>query len=224
MRQTIIGILLALIALLALSTHLVAQNSPQYSTYSSLASSNTSAGIAGGSSSGNVSKLSIKALLPAGSKARIYARLMTWYGTTSHENVGYSSTDATQVQKQVQDMISRGIDGVIVNWQGSADFTNQAALLVMSETASQNGAFEFAIEEDAKAVTDCAASATCDLDARMIKDLTYIVNTYAGANGYMKHQNSPVIFLTGMEAYKVNWNAVRSSIPGNPVLVFRSAA
>jgi hypothetical protein len=197
----------------------------QTTTYASLTAANTSAGIvAPNNISENVSKSSLKSLLPAGSQARIYARLLTWYGTSGHTNVGYSSTDGAQVQKQVQDMISRGIDGAIVNWQGQRDSTDQSAMVVMTEAAQHNGTFEFAIEEDAKALGSCASDKSCDLSGRIVSDLTYIVNTYVGTKAYMKYRNNPVIFLYGMEAYQVNWDKIRSSIPGNPVLMFRTAS
>jgi len=33
-------------------------------------------------------------------------------------NIGYVSSDTLQVQKQVNDMLSRGIDGAIIDWYG----------------------------------------------------------------------------------------------------------
>jgi ABC-type xylose transport system substrate-binding protein len=34
-------------------------------------------------------------------------------------NVGYRSDDPAQVHRQIEDMISRGIDGVIIDWRGT---------------------------------------------------------------------------------------------------------
>ena len=198
------------------------------STYSALTGKNTSAGTfaaqtATGTPSENVSKTPITSLLPAGTNARIYAHFLTWFGTTSHQDVGYSSTDTTQVQKQVNDMLSRGIGGAIVNWQGRGDSTDQAAGLVMAESELHAGKFEFSIEEDAQALAQCAANAGCDLAVQVESDLTYIQNTYATATTYMKFNGRPVIFLYGMEAYNLDWNKIRTSLSGNPVLMFRSA-
>ena len=44
-----------------------------------------------------------------------------------------------------------------------------------------------------------------------------------GSPAYMQMQGRPVIFLYGMEAYQLNWTTIRSSLPGNPILVFRPA-
>jgi hypothetical protein len=70
-------------------------------------------GNAGGA---NVSKLPIRSLLYAGSTTKIYAHLVAWFGKSSHIDVGYRSDDSAQVHRQVEDMISRGIQGAIIDW------------------------------------------------------------------------------------------------------------
>src|SRR5689334_10213086 len=72
----------------------------------------------GNSGVGNVSKVDIHSLLYSGNHTKVYAHLMGWFGTASHMNVGYDSTTRTQAVRQVQDMMSRGIDGVIIDWYG----------------------------------------------------------------------------------------------------------
>src|SRR5512135_2720601 len=67
---------------------------------------------------GNVSKVNVHSLLYSGATTKVYAHLLLWFGPSNHMNVGYSSADPRQVHKQITDMISRGIDGVIVDWYG----------------------------------------------------------------------------------------------------------
>ena len=43
---------------------------------------------------------------------------MPWFGFPNHMSVGYNSNDALQVQKQVADMVSRGLDGTTIDWYG----------------------------------------------------------------------------------------------------------
>jgi hypothetical protein len=71
---------------------------------------------------GNVSKVPLQTLLYPGSTAKIYAHLVPWFGFGDHVEVGYTSSDVLQIQKQVTDMISRGIDGVIIDWYGRGEF------------------------------------------------------------------------------------------------------
>ena len=92
-------------------------------------SSNTSAaGTFAGTSNGNVrasnvSKEPISSLLGT-NDVKLLAHLMPWWGNAGHINVGYTSHDAAQVRRQVEDMISRGFAGVIVA-EGTSNSFNQ---------------------------------------------------------------------------------------------------
>ncbi|HEY4588752.1 MAG TPA: hypothetical protein VII86_05970, partial [Thermoanaerobaculia bacterium] len=111
----------------------------QTATLAAETSNNTSVGTFaqnnnGNVAAGNVSKLDLHTLLYPGATTRIYAHVMPWFCTpgsadctncptvsgvtrcNSHILTGYNSNDATQVKKQVDDMISRGIQGVIIPW------------------------------------------------------------------------------------------------------------
>ena len=120
-----VGIIFTAVVLTSGSFALQGPNAPIL--YSTLTANNTSAAssTAGRSQtanpSDNVSKASLAAQLPPGSRMSVYARYMTWFGTAGHADVGYSSNDATQVRKQIADMRSRGISGVVVNWHGPSD-------------------------------------------------------------------------------------------------------
>src|SRR5512142_389928 len=105
----------------------------------------------GNAGAGNVSKVNIHSLLYAGANTKVYAHLLLWFGGSNHMNVGYSSTDPTQIHKQIVDMISRGIDGVIVDWYGPGNTIDQATQLVMTEVEKHPG-FTFAIMVDAGAI------------------------------------------------------------------------
>jgi len=229
--QTIIRCLAIAASILSLTLASYGQDSlGQVTTYAALTAKNTSAGLGSslsvstGASSENVSKISIASQLAPASSARIFVHLPVWFGTSEHQDVGYSSADAAQVHQQVADILSRGISGVIVDWHGPNDFTDQAALLVMQEAESHSGDFEFALEEDAQVFAHCAATSGCDLAAKAVSDLTYLQSTYTKTSKYMSYQGRPVIFLHGMEAYRLDWNKIHASLPGNPVLVFRPAA
>src|SRR6476620_8565872 len=86
----------------------------------------------GNMSAGNASKLDVHTLLYPGSSRQVYAHLMPWFGDPRHMNVGYNSQDPAQIHRQITDMISRGIDGVIIDWYGFRDtVTNQNTLAEM---------------------------------------------------------------------------------------------
>ena len=105
---------------------------------------------------GNVSKMPIRSLLYRGSQTRLYTRYMPWFGDSHHRDVSYRSDDAQQIARQVTDMISRGLQGAIVDWYGpDSGLENQSTILLMKE-AERESNFEFAISEDAGPIRDCA--------------------------------------------------------------------
>src|SRR5579871_889007 len=81
----------------------------------------------------NVSKVNVHTLLYPGATTKVLAHMMLWFGQSGHMNVGYNSNDAAQVQRQITDMISRGIDGVVIDWYGPNNSIDQATQLVMHE-------------------------------------------------------------------------------------------
>src|SRR5512146_2121209 len=107
----------------------------------------------GNAAAGNISKQPIRSLLYPGATTRIYAHLMGWFGDSHHMDVGYRSDDPLQVRRQIEDMISRGIDGVMIDWRGSSssDITNRATRLVRQE-AERHPGFVFATSIDPKAL------------------------------------------------------------------------
>ena len=177
----------------------------------------------GNATPGNVSKVPTSTLLYNGSTTAIYAHFMPWFGVSYHMNVGYNSADPAQVKKQVDDMISRGIAGVIIDWYGSnAQQENASTLAMANEAASRNGSFQFAIMEDAGAISNCANTSGCDVTAALISDLNYIAQTYMSSPAYIRWNGNPVVFYFGVESYPIDWVRVRANTAATLQFVFQN--
>src|SRR5262249_6928833 len=143
-------------------------------------------------------------------------------------DVGYASNDVVQVQKQVADLISRGMDGAIVDWFGQGALTHnfsyydQAVQDFMHE-AEFHANFNFAIMDDAGSLEACVSTAGCDITQTLINDLTFAYNTYENSSAYLRYNNRPVVFFFGQEGYTLDWTRIRASVPGNPLFIFRNA-
>ncbi len=186
---------------------------------------NTSSNIAGlpnGNIGGyNVSKLPIRNLLYPGSTTKIYAAFQSWFGTQSHISVGYNSADPAQVKRQVEDMISRGIQGAIVDWYGMSDpFINSATQQMRAQAEAHSG-FEFALMYDGGALFNAARQNNCDVTTQAIRDLTQGYNQYMNSPAYSKIDGRPVVFMFGTETWYIDWDQVRASVPGNPIFLFQ---
>lgn len=177
----------------------------------------------------NISKVPTRTLLYPGATARIYAHLVPWFGFGDHMNVGYISSDTLQIQKQVTDMVSRGLDGALVDWYGRGAFNkhfasyDQATQGFMHESELHAG-FNFAIMHDAGALKTCAATIGCDVTQTLIDDLNYISVTYSNSPAYLNYGGRPVVYFFGHEAYTIDWALVRASVAGNPMFIFRNGS
>ena len=195
-------------------------------TLAAQAANNTSAANSfvgqtnGNAGAGNVSKVDVHSLLYSGASTKVYAHLMLWFGGSNHMNVGYSSTDPAQIHRQITDMISRGIDGVIVDWYGPNNSVDQATKLVMAEAESHPG-FTFAIMVDQGAIQWDSCSG-CSPQQALISQLQYIEQTYFPSPAYLTYQGKPVITNFNIDAsYSVDWNAVSAALATQPVYLFQ---
>ncbi len=176
--------------------------------------SNGNAGV------GNVSKVDVHSLLYPGATTKVYAHLMVWFGGSSHMNVGYNSADAGQVHNQITDMISRGIEGVIIDWYGPNNTKDDATKLVMAEAESHPG-FTFAIMIDTGAIKWDSCSGCSPQDA-LISQMQYLEQTYFSSPAYMKQDGRPVVTNFDIDlSYTIDWNAVSAAVSTPPVFLFQ---
>src|SRR5579862_2099790 len=177
MRQTYLAVA---VLLLAVSNALAAGSSyvVPTTTLSAQTSNNTSAANSfstlsnGDLGAGNISKVDVHSLLYPGAATKIYAHMVLWFGQSNHMNIGYNSTSPTQVENQINDMISRGIDGVILDWYGPGNSIDQAALQIMAQAEAHPG-FTFAIMIDQGAI-EWYSCPGCPPQQALVNDLRYI--------------------------------------------------
>jgi hypothetical protein len=169
----------------------------------------------------NISKVDVHQLLASGGKTKVYAHLLLWFGQPNHMNVGYSSTDPKQIHRQISDMISRGIDGVIIDWYGPNNSIDQATQLVMAEAEKHPG-FTFALMIDQGAIEWDSCTA-CSPQQALISQLQYLEQIYFTSPAYMTIQGQPVVTNFNIDdSYSVDWNAVNASLSTHPTFLFQN--
>jgi hypothetical protein len=175
----------------------------------------------GNRAAGNVSKTDIRSLLYAGATTKVYAALMLWFGQSNHMNVGYSSTDATQIKNQVEDMISRGINGVIIAWYGPNNAIDQATQLLMTEAENHPG-FTFAIMIDHGAIEWDSCSG-CTPQQALTAQMQYLEQTYFHSSAYMTEGGQPVVTNFDIDLYyTIDWNALNAALSTHPLFLFQN--
>jgi hypothetical protein len=168
----------------------------------------------------NVSKVDVHTLLNSGTATKVFAHMLLWFGQPGHINVGYNSDDATQVHNQITDMISRGINGVVIDWYGPNNSIDQATQLVMQE-AEQHPGFTFAIMIDAGAIRQNRCP-SCSPQQTLIQLLQYVEQKYFTSSAYFTIDNQPVVTNFNIDLnYGIDWNAVNSALSVHPRFFFQ---
>jgi hypothetical protein len=215
-------LLLSLTGVCAAATYVVPTTTLTAQTSNNTSAANSfSTQTNGNSGTGNVSKVDVHSLLYSGATSKVYAHLVLWFGGSNHMNVGYSSADAVQVHKQITDMISRGVDGVILDWYGPNNSIDQAARLVMAEAESHPG-FTFAIMIDQGAIKwdSCPG---CSPQQALINQLQYVEQTYFPSPAYMRQQGRPIVTNFAIDdSYTVDWPTVNAALSTQPLFLFQN--
>jgi hypothetical protein len=160
----------------------------------------------------NTSKVSISKLMYGSSTTLFLAHFQPWFyqGDTQKVATGYTSDKPATVAAQMNDMISRGFKGVVIDWYGQyggdtqsndcsnptdTAFDNCTVLNLQSNLAprcsgAQDCPMYFALMEDkgALAVNGCSTtdSSTAACIAALEKDLSYMSSSYFGSAAYLK--------------------------------------
>jgi len=189
------------------------------------AANNFKAQSNGNAGAGNVSKENVHELLYPGASTKIFVNFLPWFGTSSHMNVGYDSANTSQAQRQVNDIASRGFDGIILDWFGVPETTNTAKVDSSSQAvlhaAEQHANMEVTLMLDHGAINRCKNTAGCNLTSQLIKDLNYAYQKYMQSRNYMRRGGRPVVLSFDLELESIDWARLVKSIPGNPLFVFK---
>ena len=168
----------------------------------------------------NVSKVDVHSLLYSGAATKIFAHMVLWFGSGGHMNIGYNSTDPGQVQQQIDDMISRGIDGVVIDWYGPNNFIDQATQAVMNEAEKHPG-FSFAIMIDGGAIRENSCGG-CSPQQTLGNLLQYVAQKYFVSSAYFNIDGQPVVTNFNVDGTgPIDWEAVNASLPVHPRFLFQ---
>lgn len=226
-----------LVCLFAVASLLQAQI-PTSTTVAQQTANNTSASTAfagqpnGNPAATNISKLPIRSLLYPGSTTLIYAHDEPWWGSGSHPDIGYSSQDPAQVHQQVQDMVSRGIDGAVVDWYGPGSYEDTGVKLLIAE-AETTPNFNVIVEIDVGAINWHSCYPTCNATTAATNLFTQANTEFLSSPAITRWNGRPVVMEFGMETLAqpagsptgwnmIDWNAVQSQVPGNPAFFHRN--
>jgi hypothetical protein len=184
---------------------------------SDLTDNNTSASTragnpaAGNANPGNVSRVDIHRLFP-NFRGKVFAHYMPWWGyNAKHIDIGMSEHDRATVRAQVEDMIARGFDGVVVSESNSNDFTIKATQTLADEIRQHPG-FQFILTYTKWGLKDTAAlERTLQQDGRQY---------FSSPNYYRRDGRPVVIFFERPNG--IDFEVAKRAVSPQPLFIFRN--
>jgi hypothetical protein len=169
----------------------------------------------------NINNADMHTLLYPGSKTEIYAELQPWFGDKRHMEVGYISWDPMQVEKQLADMQSRGVTGVVIDWYGPADPTESTTLAWMNAVENHPG-FKFMIMID-KGAVQLSPCSGCNPQQTLIYLTNYVLEHYAKSPAYATLNGKPIITQFDLDLhFSFDWQTVEAQTSSNIAWIFEN--
>lgn len=171
----------------------------------------------------NVSKVDMRSLLYPGATTEIFAELQPWFGDKRHMQVGYVSWDPGQVERQLTDMMSRGVTGVVIDWYGPADNTEPTTLAWLAAAENHPGfKVSIMIDKGAVSLSPCAG---CTPQQTMVYLSRYVLQHYATSPAYATWAGKPMVTQFDLDKhYSLDWNAIQAATGGKIAWIFQSAS
>jgi hypothetical protein len=137
-------------------------------------------------------------------------------------SIGYVSWDPAQVEKQLEDMQSRGVNGVVIDWYGPADDTEPTTLAWLAAAANHSN-FKIIIMIDKGAVT-LSHCKGCDPQQTMIYLTNYVLQHYATSPSYATVDGKPIITQFDLDLhFTLDWKAIQAATSSNVAWIFENS-
>ncbi len=197
-------------------------------TLSRLTSNNTSASSSfatvanGDMAPGNVSKVPLKKMLPPNFNGKVLAHWMPWWKCSQspcdgvHDKrdvlrVHYSTEDPGQLDKIVEDMISRGYDGIMVAEANTAG-ADTAGAVAMAQEMPKFPNFYFSVSEN-----HLEKIPKGDQFNKLMSDMSFAESHYFTLPNYLKINGRPVVYI--FDNASIDWASASAQVPGHPIFI-----
>jgi len=159
----------------------------------------------------NVSKVNVHTLLYPGNTTKVLVHYLPWFdgGNDSGINVGYSNSDPNYINAFFSDLTSRGVDGVMVDWQGQTDQSN-TRWLVAQPMIRKYPNLSYAIMLDSNMFNNSSGTN----QQKVMDAMAYISAQYFADPQYLKYNGKMVVGDFALTAATgINWAAVQAAYP-----------
>ncbi|MFN8530591.1 MAG: glycoside hydrolase family 71/99-like protein [Anaerolineae bacterium] len=139
----------------------------------------------------------------------------------------YDSRDETVLEYQVLTMKLSGIDGVIVDWYGTSDYEDYAAVNTATGRlfdAIARAGMRFIICYEDRTLLNMTGTGVLDADQAVVQgqaDMQYVHEQWMSQPAYVTYEDQPLLFVYGPLYFRQpdNWTALFTGIDPTPALV-----
>lgn len=176
------------------------------------------AGLSNGTLAGttNISKVNVHSLLYSGNTTKVLVHYLPWFdgGNDTGINVDYSNANPTYINAFFADIVSRGVDGVMVDWQGQTDISDKDWLisqpLIKNYTTLSGNKLSYSIMLDANLLNNYSGTN----QAKVLAAMSYISSHYLSDSSYLTYNGKPVVGDFGLTAASgLDWTAIQAAYP-----------
>ena len=133
---------------------------------------------------------------------------MPWFGDPRHIDVGYSSQDPDVIRRQIDEAVSMGISGFVVDWNGPTHTYTDKNFEIMEQIASEKH-FQVALlynesDDPAQSTDETITALDKAYKAYFGPDAPY-------RSAYITYNNRPIVFIFPKSG-KTDWNLVRQHV------------
>lgn len=171
----------------------------------------------------NVSKVNVHTLLYAGHTTQVLVHYIPWFdgGLDSGINVNYDNADPTYFANFMTDIVSRGVDGVMVDWQSNVSgindrFSATFGVIKNYKNINNSATMTFAIMIDENMFQDSSLSSSGNTGV-VLNAMARINTRYFPDSAYLTSGGKLVVGDFGCTdptlGSAVDWAAVQSAYP-----------
>ena len=165
----------------------------------------------------NVSGVNVHTLLYPGNTTKVLVHYLPWMNNdTQHGiNVHYKNSDPAYIKGFLKDLQRRGVDGVMIDWQGQSDISDTGSLalqpLIHGVNSAQGQPMTFAIMLDANLLGRTDGSTN---QAKVLSALQYVNAHYLKDPSYLTYNGKPVVGDFALTASSdIDWAAIQKAYP-----------
>ncbi len=157
----------------------------------------------------HLSNQSIRDMFPSIGSKKIWMHLTPWWGKGGHPSIGINNNTDAWVKQAIDSLIARGVSGVIIDWYGQGDFTDQVTQKIRDYIEDNSLSFEFIVQIDKGTFKNTPSAGTT---ATLVSQINYLNSEYFGSSKYGKTSSKPILmFFDVPDVPGINMTSAKSS-------------